>query len=165
MPLRFSGVTVTAALAVAYALGEGLGRLVHQRRLLYDGRWTTVATAPQAFCRFGFTFTGANKKACYEGGMQAALLPIQAVTSAVSVERPCGDCIFFYTAGSRYRSGPSWVHSLWRALSEVFRRDCGWRSLTAPGHVPAGNRLRRLIPLIVRPSRMSGRSRPWSLAL
>lgn len=77
-----------AALAIAYALGEGAGRLgcisfgcCYGKPLLsYQGILSGL------FARFHFIFTGQTKKAAYEAGLEhQPVIPIQAVTAMIFV--------------------------------------------------------------------------------
>lgn len=120
-------LVVLAALAISYTLGEGLGRLACLSfgccygKPLKDCHWLTR----KIFANFAFVFTGATKKAVYDGGLEGEkLLPIQALTS------------LFYTATALFSAhlflhgqyGAAFllsliVSQLWRFFSEILRAD------------------------------------------
>jgi hypothetical protein len=120
-------VAACAAVAVAYAFGEGLGRLAcisfgccYGKPLEESPAWMR-----RLFGGRGFVFRGATKKASYEGRLEGRrLVPIQAMTAVLYVA--CGlVCLRLFLAGAF-----GWalmaaiaVTQGWRALSEVWRAD------------------------------------------
>lgn len=120
------GVTLSA-LAVAYILGEGMGRLacisfgccygapLHQcapmMRRIFAGR--------------GFVFTGKMKKIAYASGLDGVeVLPIQAVTSVIySIAGLAGLWLFLAGRFSHSFILCAMVVHGWRAVSEFFRAD------------------------------------------
>jgi len=122
-----------AALAIGYILGEGLGRMacvsfgccygkpIHQCGPL-SGR---------LLHRLAFVFTGATKKAVYEGNLAGVkLVPIQGLTCALYTATALFACHLFLQG--HYRSAfllSLVVSQVWRVLSEMLRAD--FRGFTA----------------------------------
>ena len=116
-----------AALAIAYAVGEGIGRLA----CISFGCCYGKAVVPgntyfNRLCqRYSFIFTGATKKIAYEGGMQnRQVFPIQAVTATIFIGTAITG-MFLFLSGLY---GLSFLLTiiftqLWRLLSEMFRAD------------------------------------------
>jgi hypothetical protein len=116
-----------AAMAIAYAFGEGTGRLgclsfgcCYGRPLSDDPR------SPDRFIRpVGLIFTGKTKKISYASGWDGRLVwPVQAVTSVIhTAVGLAAICLFL--------AGRYWlaliltlsVTQVWRAVSELFRGD------------------------------------------
>lgn len=118
---------VLAALAVAYAFGEGLGRLAclsfgccYGRPLADSPRWL------RRLCgRFAMRFYGATKKIAYASQLEGErVLPVQAMTALLYVAAGLfGGALFL---GGHY----AWafvlcvtVTQLWRVASEFLRAD------------------------------------------
>jgi len=118
---------VISAIVIAYAFGEGLGRLAcvsfgccygrplsdfspAARRLL--GYWT-------------FTFTGKTKKIAYEGGLDGQkVLPVQAFSAVVnSVAGLAGTVLFLLSQFWAAFLFTVVVTQLWRFVSEFLRAD------------------------------------------
>ena len=120
-------VPVTAALAVSYCLGEGLGRLAclsfgccYGLPLSQSPKW-----AQRIFRKHPLVFTGRNKKASYESGLEGEpVLPVQVLTSAVlGLAALAGAYCFlngWFVAALWLGVG---VSGLWRAYSETLRAD------------------------------------------
>ena len=120
-------VPVTAALSVSYCLGEGLGRLAclsfgccYGLPLSKSPQW-----ARRLFGRHPLVFTGCNKKASYESGLEGEpVLPVQVMTSAVLGAAALAGAYCFlngwYVAALWVGVG---VSGLWRAYSEILRAD------------------------------------------
>lgn len=129
-------LAVCSAMSVAYAFGEGLGRLACISFGCCYGK--PLDQCPPAlqklFARHSFTFNGATKKASYESGLEGArLLPVQAITAVLYLA--CGlACLYLFLLGW---FGTALVVSLivtqgWRTFSEFLRADFrGGGSLTA----------------------------------
>jgi hypothetical protein len=116
-----------AAFSIAYALGEGLGRLscisfgcCYGKPILQCPRWVQWL-----FRNCCFVFTGNTKKAAYESGLEGIpLVPIQAMTTVFLVLLSLAGTIWF----SR---GWFWVTLVgvqggiqgWRIFSETLRHD------------------------------------------
>lgn len=116
-----------AALAVAYAVGEGVGRLAC---ISFGCCYGKPVIAGHAFfhrlCqRYAFIFTGTTKKIAYEGGLDGQkVFPIQAVTAVIFNGAALAG-MYLFLIGSY---GLSFfltilVTQLWRFLSEMFRAD------------------------------------------
>lgn len=116
-----------AVLAVAYALGEGTGRLAcisfgccYGKPLsTTPGWWRRLFGAPH------FVFVGETKKAAYEGGLETVpVIPIQAITAIIFVASGLlGIALFLGGAVV-----PAFLVTLlltqsWRVVSELFRVD------------------------------------------
>ena len=120
-------IPVLAAMAIAYTLGEGLGRLGCISYGCCYGKPLKDCnkTLQWLFSRYSFIFYGSTKKVVYEGHMAGEkLIPIQAIT-----------CML-YTAGALIGSylfliglfTPTLIFTialtqLWRILSETMRAD------------------------------------------
>ena len=124
---------VMAALGIGYILGEGLGRLAclsfgccYGKPLHRCGRLALFV-----FDRLAFVFTGATKKAVYEGGLAGVkLVPIQGLTCILYTATALIACHLFFQG--RYRSAfllSLLVSQVWRVLSEMLRAD--FRGFTA----------------------------------
>lgn len=116
-----------AAIAISYALGEGLGRLAclsfgccYGRPLRKCPRWVR-----RVFQRVGTRFSGNTRKAAYEGHLENRLLfPAQALTAVVMTGIAlAGTGLFLsghYAAALILAVGLSQV---WRLISEFLRAD------------------------------------------
>lgn len=116
-----------AALAIGYILGEGLGRLAclsfgccYGKPLHQCGRLAALL-----FDRLAFVFTGATKKAVYEGGLAGVkLVPIQGLTCILYTVTALVACHLFLHG--QYRSAflaSLLVSQVWRVVSEMLRAD------------------------------------------
>ena len=118
---------VLAAMAVAYTLGEGLGRLgCISFGCCYGKRLGDCHPLLQRlFARSYVIFEGPTKKAIYEGSLSGEpLVPIQAITCVIS-------CLTALTGTALFLAG--WygtafllclvVTQVWRILSETLRAD------------------------------------------
>jgi hypothetical protein len=118
---------VLAAMAIAYAIGEGVGRLACISFGCCYGK--PVADSHPILQRIfnsrAFVFTGATKKIAYEGKLDGQkVLPVQAVTSIILI----GTAIFgtYLFLLGLYRQAFVLVVIVtqgWRLLSEMFRAD------------------------------------------
>jgi len=135
MVLRWSGffdkkvdpMTVLAALSIAYAFGEGLGRFAcisfgccFGKPLRECHPWTI-----KTFERIGFIFTGKTKKIAYTKGLDGVrVLPVQALTVTVcSLAGLVSTGLFLQ---GRFTSAfllSMIITQLWRAYSETLRAD------------------------------------------
>jgi prolipoprotein diacylglyceryltransferase len=125
-----------AAMAVAYALGEGLGRLGCISFGCCYGKPLKDChpLLQRLFAGHSFTFAGPTKKAIYAGGYaNEPLLPVQAITCVVCCLTAVAGSFLFL--GGRYIAALSlaiFVTQLWRILSETLRADFrGFSSFTA----------------------------------
>jgi prolipoprotein diacylglyceryltransferase len=125
-----SGVPVWPALAsfaIAYAFGEGIGRLACISFGCCYGR--PVATLPPRLRKWlspvAIRFQGKTRKAAYASGLDGVpLIPIQAFTNALYLAAGTGGLALF--AAGRFISAcllPLAVTQTWRILSEVLRAD------------------------------------------
>ncbi|HTU03447.1 MAG TPA: hypothetical protein VMG58_16575, partial [Candidatus Sulfotelmatobacter sp.] len=81
-------VPAMAAAAIAYALGEGVGRLACVSfGCCYGKPLASLSPRLRAlFARSAFVFAGATKKVAYEGGLEGEpVVPIQAITATLFV--------------------------------------------------------------------------------
>ena len=116
-----------AALAVAYAFGEGIGRLACISFGCCYGK--PLDGCPPAirrlFRRGAFTFYGATRKAVYAGNLEGVpVLPIQAVTSVIYVTTGLIGFYLFLTL--RFAAAALITLTVtqgWRVISEQFRAD------------------------------------------
>jgi prolipoprotein diacylglyceryltransferase len=116
-----------AAIAIAYALGEGLGRLACISFGCCYGK-SMCQCGPlirRVFGAHSFIFWGKTKKIAYEGALDGTdVVPIQAVTAvshiAVSL---LGILLYLKSYYSIALIAVMAVTQLWRALSETLRAD------------------------------------------
>lgn len=122
-----------AALGIGYILGEGLGRLACiSFGCCYGKPLDQCGTlAARLFGRLAFVFTGATKKAVYEGGFSGVkLVPVQGLTSLLYTVTALVACHLFLQGSYRSAFLVSLVVSqVWRVLSETLRAD--FRGFTA----------------------------------
>ncbi|MHB8810181.1 MAG: prolipoprotein diacylglyceryl transferase family protein [Desulfobulbaceae bacterium] len=131
-PVEIPILPAMAAMAVAYALGEGLGRIAcvsfgccYGKSLESCRPWLR-----NLFRRWPAVFLGPMKKAAYEGKMEGEpLVPVQAISSLVNGTLfAAGAVLFsmgrFFEAMSICLIGTQF----WRTLSEFFRADYRGRS-------------------------------------
>ena len=116
-----------AALAVAYLLGEGIGRLACLSFGCCYGK-PLSALGPKArrfFAPFAATFHGATKKIAYASGLAGVgVVPIQAITSLLSVTIGLVAMYLFLEGYFRAAFLLAALFALgWRILSEYFRAD------------------------------------------
>lgn len=116
-----------AAATVAYAFGEGTGRLACISFGCCYGK--PVAQLPPAiarlFTRYCFVFRGSTKKIAYEAGWEAVpVVPIQALTAILYVGLGILGVGIYLTGHYVAAFLLSWVGTqLWRAVSELVRGD------------------------------------------
>lgn len=126
-PCQLPMLPVLAAMAIAYTLGEGLGRLGCISFGCCYGKALKDSSPflQRLFSRNTFVFQGATKKAVYEGKFAGEpLIPIQAVTSVLY-------CLTATMATFLFLRGHFMValilaisvSQLWRILSETLRAD------------------------------------------
>lgn len=120
-------LSAMAALATAYAFGEGMGRLACISFGCCYGR--PVAELPEGlqrlFAKRAFVFTGATKKISYAGGLEGeAVVPIQAMTAALYCGMGLiGLYLFLQEAFLAGFLAVLIVTQLWRFASEFLRAD------------------------------------------
>lgn len=120
-------IPVMAALAVAYLLGEGIGRLACLSFGCCYGKPLSELgpRARRLFAPFAATFLGSTKKISYASGLAGVgVVPIQAITSLLSVNI---GLVAMYLFLEGYFSAAFLLAALfalgWRILSEYFRAD------------------------------------------
>ncbi|MFH1090587.1 MAG: prolipoprotein diacylglyceryl transferase family protein [Pseudomonadota bacterium] len=118
---------VMAALTVSYAVGEGIGRLACISFGCCYGKPLEKChpLIRRLFKKYAFVFTGPTKKVAYEGHLEGCpVMPIQAITSAVSVGSGLIGLSFFFLG--RFTTAFLLAMTLtqgWRAVSETLRAD------------------------------------------
>jgi hypothetical protein len=116
-----------AAFGIAYAFGEGLGRLAcisfgccYGKSLMEAPPWLHRVFAGRCV-----TFYGKTRKIAYAGGMEGEkVLPVQALTAIIHV--CCGYCAIFLFLHRMFASAfivTMAVTQGWRVLSETLRAD------------------------------------------
>lgn len=120
-------ISAYAAIAIAYAFGEGLGRLACISFGCCYGK--PLATSSQLLKRLfagrGFVFFGSTKKIAYAGDLEGTeVIPIQAITAVLySV---CGVVAAWLFLSSHHTAAfilATVVTQSWRSLSETLRAD------------------------------------------
>jgi prolipoprotein diacylglyceryltransferase len=120
-------IPTLAAVAVAYAFGEGIGRLACISFGCCYGK--PLMDCPSALRRLfrgrTFTFYGATRKAVYAGGLEGVpLLPIQGVTSLICTAT--GLIGFYLFLSGQFATAALLTLVItqgWRVVSEQFRAD------------------------------------------
>ncbi len=124
---RLPAIPTFAAAAVAYAYGEGIGRLACiSFGCCYGKRIDQLPpTLRRLFAPLSFTFTGATKKAAYEGGLEGVqVVPIQAITAIVlTLIGLAGTWLFLSARFSAALIVTIAATQLWRFVSEMLRAD------------------------------------------
>lgn len=120
-------ISAYASIAIAYAFGEGLGRLACISFGCCYGKPLSSSSEllRRLFAGRGFVFSGSTKKIAYAGGLEAIeVIPIQAVTAVFYTV--CG----LVAAGMFLSSHPVGAFLLatiatqgWRSFSETLRAD------------------------------------------
>ena len=116
-----------AAMAIAYAVGEGVGRLACISFGCCYGKPVASGTGSlQRLCRrYSFTFRGPTKKIAYEGGLdRQKVFPIQALTATILTGAALAGMYLFFIGsyGLSFFLTIS-ITQLWRFFSETFRAD------------------------------------------
>ncbi len=116
-----------AAIAIAYAFGEGLGRLACISFGCCYGKPVSADSGllSRIFSGRGFVFFGSTKKIAYAGGMEAVeVVPIQALTAVLYTV--CGLLATALFLASQHAVAFLLATSVtqgWRAFSETLRAD------------------------------------------
>jgi hypothetical protein len=116
-----------ASLTIAYAIGEGFGRLACISFGCCFGKPLSKVHSMFRFLfsRVHFSFSGKNKKAAYEAGLEnEPLVPIQAITSVLCLLIGLSG-IYLFLEGY-YRAaylGTLTATQAWRTMSEFLRAD------------------------------------------
>jgi hypothetical protein len=153
------GPTV-AALAIAYTLGEGVGRLACISFGCCYGKPVAAVspTARRVFERFSFAFHGETKKIAYASGMQGVkVVPIQALTAALYVGAGLTAVYLFLEGFYAVAYALTIVVSQgWRVYSETLRADYrGEGKVSAYQKMAAAGMLYALAILAVLPTDIS----------
>jgi hypothetical protein len=120
-------VPTLAALSIAYAFGEGMGRLACISFGCCYGKALSQShpVIRKLFARHSFTFLGKTKKIAYASGLDGEkVIPIQAVTSVLYVATGLAGAFLYLS--SRYTAAfvlATVVTQGWRSLSETLRAD------------------------------------------
>ena len=120
-------IPTLAAFAIAYAVGEGVGRLACISFGCCYGRPLRAChpLLQRLFARWHFVFHGKTKKIAYEGRMEGErVLPIQAITASLYVATAVIATALFLSG--RYTAAlllALVTTQAWRALSELLRAD------------------------------------------
>ena len=126
-PFDLPVMPVMAALAAAYALGEGIGRLACiSFGCCYGKPMEEVhPILRRLFAGHAFVFTGATKKIAYAGGLQGReIFPVQAVTATIYCTAALIGAYLFLKG--YFRTAfliPLLATQLWRFVSEFARAD------------------------------------------
>ena len=166
-----------AALSIAYAVGEGIGRLACISFGCCYGKPVQASPAwlRGLFRHRHFIFTGGLKKAAYEGVLESVpVIPIQAVTATLSVAAGLvGLALFVQGRMAAAFLETAIVTQIWRAVSELFRADhrgqgtvSAYQIMAILGACYAGLVALALpAPPAVRPSLLTGLQLLWSPAV
>lgn len=123
-----------AAVAIAYAYGEGLGRLACiSFGCCYGKRVTELSPRLRRwFDPLSFTFAGETKKAAYAGGLDGVrVVPVQAITSIIFIAIALiGTYLFLKSEFTTALLLTIAATQLWRFLSEKLRADARGKAET-----------------------------------
>jgi prolipoprotein diacylglyceryltransferase len=127
LAFRIPVMSAYAAIAIAYAFGEGLGRMACISFGCCYGKPLSASSSllKRLFVGRGFVFRGDTKKIAYAGGLEAIeVIPIQAITAVFYTV--CG----LIAAGmylSAHHTGAFLLATIttqgWRSFSETLRAD------------------------------------------
>ena len=116
-----------SAIIIAYAFGEGLGRLACISFGCCYGKPVEELHRPFRifFKKFNFKFTGLTKKACYESSLESRpLIPIQGITAFLYIFTGLVSLFFFFRGNySLSFFIPLFITQSWRVFSETLRCD------------------------------------------
>lgn len=124
---RLPMLALLAAMAIAYGVGEGLGRLACISFGCCYGRRVADAPPPvrRLFRRWHFVFSGATKKISYASGLEdVAVIPVQALTAVLYTGVALAGTALFLNA--HYLTAYVLVlivTQAWRVFSETLRAD------------------------------------------
>ncbi|MDO8948340.1 MAG: prolipoprotein diacylglyceryl transferase [Desulfocapsaceae bacterium] len=126
-PCRLPTLPALAAMAIAYTLGEGLGRLGCISFGCCYGKALRDCSPflQRLFSKTAFSFHGTTKKAVYEGKLEGEpLIPIQAITSIIyCLTATIASFLFLRSHFMAALIFSITVSQLWRILSETWRAD------------------------------------------
>src|SRR5690606_17646535 len=116
-----------AAMAIAYVIGEGVGRLACISFGCCYGKPVEDSPAVLRLLaqRYGEVLEGETKKIAFAGGMEGrSVIPIQAVTCSLYTLLAIGCAMLFFHQQFELAFGLALVGSqLWRLYSETLRAD------------------------------------------
>lgn len=127
MGFQMNVIVVLSAICIAYAFGEGLGRLAcisfgccYGKPLHQCSPWVQ-----KFFARFYFIFSGKTKKISYASGLEGEkVIPIQIITASLySVAALLGTWLFLNGYFALAFIETLLVTQVWRIFSEFFRAD------------------------------------------
>lgn len=126
-PNHLPVIPILASFAIAYAIGEGIGRLACISFGCCYGKPLSEChpTVRRFFRKHGFVFTGKLKKIAYESGLDGKhVVPVQAVTALLYVTVGLVATLFFLKGHSSISLLLTiFVTQSWRVLSETLRAD------------------------------------------
>lgn len=142
-----------AALAVAYAVGEGVGRMACLSFGCCYGRPVDAVPEPWRgmFRRWNIVFHGQTKKAAYAHDLCGReLVPVQLMTAYLSCASACLGMMFFAAGAFSWAMiAPLVATQVWRVLSEFFRADYrGEQKISAYQIMAAAGALYGLAPAL-----------------
>lgn len=127
MGFDISVLSALAAMSIAYAIGEGIGRLACISFGCCYGRPLSAChpLLRKVFAGRGFIFTGQTKKIAYAHQLEGQeVIPIQAVTAVLLTATGVAGCYLFLKGFPvAALCGTLVVTQTWRVLSEFFRAD------------------------------------------
>ncbi len=126
-PNRLPVIPILASFAIAYAIGEGVGRLACISFGCCYGKPLSEChpIIQRLFRKHEFVFTGKLKKIAYEGGLdEKHVVPVQAVTALLYVAVGLVATLFFLKGHNSISLLMTvLVTQSWRVLSETLRAD------------------------------------------
>lgn len=126
-PYQLPVLTTLAAVAIAYAFGEGLGRLACISFGCCYGKPLTACSPrlQRIFKHFSFTFCGDTRKIAYASNLAGIpTLPVQALTAILYVATGLiGTALFFAGKSDIVFVLITLITQGWRVLSELLRAD------------------------------------------
>jgi prolipoprotein diacylglyceryltransferase len=124
---RIPMLPVLAAFSIAYAMGEGFGRLACISFGCCYGKPLAVChpILQRGLHRYGFVFSGKTKKIAYESGLEGEpVIPIQAMTSTLFLAVAIlGMLLYFRGWYAEALIVTISVTQAWRIVSETLRSD------------------------------------------
>ena len=120
-------IEVLASLSIAYAIGEGTGRMACISFGCCYGKSLREVhpLLSRFFKKISFTFYGKTKKIAYAGGMEGEqVIPIQAITSVIYIIAGLGGAYLFLKGHYFFALMETiCITQLWRFFSEFLRAD------------------------------------------
>ncbi|MGB5217617.1 MAG: prolipoprotein diacylglyceryl transferase family protein [Smithella sp.] len=127
LDFNISIIAILSVMAIAYAFGEGIGRLACiSFGCCYGKPLKTLSSHLQnVFNRYSFTFTGKTKKIAYAHALDGEkVVPVQAMTTLIYSLTGLMGCYFFLKGFvSTAFVMTLTVTQIWRFLSEFLRAD------------------------------------------